>query len=143
MGLLNLYLSASQNNSLPFFNNPNDPTSYPSTTTGTPTPTANPGASAQQYSLTYAPAYTYLDSLNNSPGQLTNTLNITNLDTTDPGVDGGVPYKQNEDPTIYPPTANHSTDIRGYFSEPSEPSKKFNQSFNSTDTYLNFIKSYI
>jgi hypothetical protein len=143
MGLLNLYLSASQNNALPFFDNPNDPTVYPSTTTGTPTPVANPGASAQQFSLSYAPAYTYLTSLNVTPERLANTLNITNLDTTDPGVDGGIPYKPNEDPTLYPTTTNHTSEIRGYFSEPSEPSEKYNQKYSSNNTYLNFIKSYV
>jgi hypothetical protein len=70
MGLLDLYVSASQNNTIPFFDTPNDPTSYPSTT-------------------------------------------------------------------------NHTSEIRGYFAEPSEPPEKYDQKYGPSNTYLNFIKDYI
>jgi hypothetical protein len=143
MGLLNLYISASQNNLYPFFNNPNDPTVYPATATGTPNATANPGAPPQPFTASYGPSSTYLNVITSTQDQLINTLNITNLDTTDPGVNGGIPYKQGTDPTIYPTTTNHTTDIRGFFPEPSEPSQKFNQVFTANSTYSEFIKNYI
>ena len=125
----------------------NDTTTvYPISTTGTPTPTANPGSAAKQFVQPYSPNSTYLDAsynvaLNNTI--LSSSLNITNLDTTEPGVNGGIPYKTNNDPTVYPVDTNHTSPIRGYFAVPPSSSKKFEQIFNPKNTYSNFINSYI
>ena len=105
-------------------------TIYPPLTTGTPTPTANPGGAPQRFVQSYLPNNTYLDSNPiQGTGSLDNTLNITNLDVEDPGVQGGIPYKSINDPTIYPPSTN--------------PSVKFNQKFTPKNTYTDFITPYI
>lgn len=44
--------------------------------------------------------------------------------------------------TVYPPDVNHRAEINGYFPEPGEPAKNFDQVYNSDNTYLNFIKPY-
>jgi len=123
--------------------NPDLVTQYPATNTGTPTPTANPGGPNENFSQVYGSRNTYL---NNIPSLkdtgLNNTLRITNLDVENPGVNGGAPYNSLTDPTIYPTTTTHTEDIKGFFPEPSEPAKKFNQTFNPNNTYLNFIKPY-
>jgi len=121
-------------------------TSYPASVTGTPTTTANPGGPVQQFSQQYLPSNTYLDSsynVNTNNTLLNDTLNITNLDVEDPGVNGGIPYKSLNDPTIYPPTTNRTSAIRGYFAVPSSASSKFEQLFNPEKTYSDFINPYI
>ena len=70
---------------------------------------------------------------------LSSSLNITNLDTTEPGVNGGIPYKTSNDPTIYPPTTNHVALTRG---NSAIGSTKFNQVFYATNTYSDFMKPY-
>lgn len=123
--------------------NPDLVTQYPATNTGTPTPSANPGGPVNNFDQVYDAENTYL---NNVPSLeikgLNNTLRITNLDVEEPGVAGGVPYKQINDPTVYPITTTHTEETTGFFPEPSEPAKKFDQTFNPNNTYLNFIKPY-
>ena len=118
-------------------------THYPSTVTGTPTTTANPGGVVVNFSQIYDADSTYLDIV---PSLLTtglnNTLNITNLDVEEPGVNGGIPYKSLNDPTVYPPTTNHASAVRGYFASPSSASGKFEQSFNPKKTYSDYINPY-
>jgi hypothetical protein len=141
MGLLTLY-----NNSQAQLNilDPDLVTVYPATVTGTPTPTANPGGPVQNFDQIYNADNTYLDNLPSLINTgLNNTLNITNLDVEDPGVNGGIPYKSLNDPTIYPPTTNHTSAIRGYFAAPSSASGKFEQLFNPEKTYSDFINPYI
>ena len=116
-------------------------TMYPASATGTPTSIANPGAPKHFYQ-SYTPNRTYLDNIpiraNFSP--LNRSLNKTNLDTTDPGVDGGIPYKQVKDPTSYPITTQGRTPIDGYYATPGQGAAKFDQKFSSTNTYLDYIK---
>jgi hypothetical protein len=118
-------------------------TKYPSTVTGTPTTTANPGGEIVNFSQVYSATNTYLNIVPTLPVTgLNNTLNITNLDVEEPGVNGGIPYKSLTDPTIYPPTTNHTSAVRGYFASPSSASVKFEQSFNPKKTYSDYINSY-
>ena len=124
----------------------NDTTTlYPPSVTGTPSTTANPGAPPKQFIQSYLPSNTYLDaSYNVLPNNtiLSSSLNITNLDVEDPGVNGGIPYKSLNDPTIYPANTNHTSAIRGYFAVPSSASLKFEQIFNPKNTYSDFINPY-
>jgi len=140
MGLLTLYnASLVQLNIL----DPDLVTVYPSTVTGTPTPTANPGGPAVNFNPMYDASNTYLDNLPSlATTGLNNTLDITNLDVEDPGVNGGIPYKSLNDPTIYPANTNHTSAIRGYFAVPSSASLKFEQIFNPKNTYSDFINPY-
>lgn len=120
-------------------------TGYRGPTTGTPSTTANPGG-PKQFHQNWASDNTYLDAnpiVGIDSGVLKSSDNITNLDVSDPGVDGGIPYKQDKDPTIYRENVNGSSPIRGYFATPGAPAKKFTQTFNENNTYLNFIKNYI
>jgi hypothetical protein len=138
MGLLTLYnASQVQLNIL----DPDLVTQYPATVTGTPIFTANPGGPVRNFDQEYNANNTYLANI--GTGVLDNTLPITNLDIEDPGVQGGIPYKTNNDPTVYPVDTNHTSPIRGYFAVPSSSSKKFEQIFNPKNTYSDFINSYI
>lgn len=142
MGLLDLYNNSQTLDQLNILD-PDLVTQYPATNTGTPTPTANPGGPNINFNQVYNANNTYLNNISSLETEgLNNTLRITNLDVENPGVNGGVPYKQVTDPTIYPITTTHTEDIKGFFPEPSEPAKKFNQTFNPNNTYLNFIKPY-
>ena len=119
-------------------------TVYSPLNTGTPTPTANPGGVPQRFIQPYLPSNTYLT---NNPieglgsGKLDNSLNITNLDTEDSGVNGGFPTNPLNDPTVYPITTTHTSPIRGYFAQPYLPFSKFTQSFSPNGTYLTFIEN--
>ena len=120
-------------------------TVYPQLVTGTPNPFANPAA-PRNFSQFWLPNNTYLafnpiKGINS--GILRNTLKVTNLDTSSPGVDGGIPYDQYKDPTIYPVDTNHTEPTRGYFAQPGTPPNKFYQTYDSTNTYSDFIKAYI
>ena len=75
-------------------------TVYPPLATGTPTPTANPGGAPVNFSQPNLPNSTYLDNI--GLGELVNTLDITNMDVEDPGVNGG---PLNDTTTVYPPLA--------------------------------------
>jgi len=125
-------------------------TNYPPLTTGTPNLLSNPGP-ANQFTQTWIPEFTYLNSYpikgesrftkNKSNGK--NTFAMTNLDTEAPGVNGGIPYDQEKDPTIYPTTTNGATPVRGYFATEGKPVSKFNQVYSATNTYSDFISTYI
>ena len=135
-----------------------DPTSYPSTVRGTPTTTSNPGP-VEKFDQPYNPQNTYVDGINNKIINIKTSmlsdnednpsvLSITGLDNSQPGVNGGIPYKTVNDPTNYPPTTNASSPIRGYFSKTGDPApaQKYGsntQVYSSTNTYTEFIKSYI
>jgi hypothetical protein len=121
-------------------------TQYPANVTGTPNATQNPGAPPRNFSQFWLPNINYIVAnpvAGATSGELRNTLSITNLDTTDPEVDGGLPYKTLKDPTIYPLTSNHTEEVRGYFAQPGSPPTKFFQSYDANSTYFDFIKAYI
>ena len=116
-------------------------TTYPALSTGTPTSDANPGAPLH-FNQPYTPSRTYLDNIpiRTIVSPLNQSLNKTNLDITDPGVDGGIPYKQIKDPTEYPITTQGRTPISGYFATSGQGATKFDQKFGPTNTYLDYIK---
>ena len=125
-------------------------TNYPPLTSGTPTLRANPGP-AKQFVQTWVPTKTYLDSypikgesrFTKDAGSGRNTFDMTDLDTSAPGVNGGIPYNQQKDPKIYPLTTNGSTPVRGYFATACRPVSKFKQVYSEKNTYSNFINAYI
>lgn len=80
-------------------------TKYPQRVTGTPNPSANPGGPENFYQE-YDPQNQYLDSVGG--GVLDLTFDSTNLDTTNDFPNGGIPYKQDKDPTSYPSTFSTS-----------------------------------
>jgi hypothetical protein len=87
-------------------------TNYPSTVTGTPTLTANPGGPLTNFSQPYIPTNQYISnvSLNSSP--LAGTLPITNLDVENLGVQGG---PNNDIITVYPPTSTGTPGSGSHF----------------------------
>lgn len=109
-------------------------TDYPSTSTGEPNSQSKPGAPTRFFQ-TYTDDNTYI---NNSHQKLVDSLstNVVELDVE-------IPYKPLEDPTVYPLTTNHTEGDRGWFSNPSQPPKKFTQPYNPGNTYLDHIKNYI
>lgn len=121
--------------------------------TGTPTRTANPGP-FKGFVQVYTPQNPYLNSVSNKAvkssmlsAETDNpaVLSITNLDNSQPGVNGGVPYKTANDPTIYPESTKASTPTRGYFSEPGVAAQKYGSNtrvYSSTNTYMEFIEPY-
>ena len=113
------------------FYNSDTVTTYPALSTGTPTSNANPGAPSQ-FNQSYTPNNTYLDKvpIKTISSSLNKSLNKTNLDITDPGVDGGIPYKQIKDPTEYPITTQGRTPISGYNATPGRGATKFDQKFS-------------
>jgi hypothetical protein len=125
-------------------------TNYPVLTSGTPNLLSNPGP-ANLFVQKWLPEDTYLFSYpikgesrftkNLSNGK--NTFDMTDLDTEAPGVNGGIPYNQQKDPTIYPVTTNGATPVRGYFATPGKPVSKFNQVYSASNTYSDFINAYI
>jgi hypothetical protein len=134
-------------------------TVYPAIATGTPTDQANPGA-PQPFYQKFIPSGTYLDSVKNLPGK-SNLLNLnkaqinpeaasnsysifdaTNLDLESGKVDGGIPYKKEKDPTVYPLTTQAKSPTHGFFSTKGQGANKFDQVFNPKNPYLGFIKKY-
>jgi hypothetical protein len=117
-------------------------TNYPSTITGTPTLTANPGPPSR-FIQNYTPTNTYLSQVNNS--SLSNDQNspsilaITNLDNTNEGINGGVPYKPNNDPTVYPLLTQPAVKF-GVIS-PDEASLNA-KSYTPMKTYLDYIEPF-
>ena len=114
-------------------------TQYPSLVTGTPTPTQNPGGPLTNFSQPYLPSNTYLESnpiQGEESGQLSNTLEITNLDVEDPGVQGG----PNADITTNYPATNTGTPTAE--ANPG-PLNRFNQPYLPSNTYLNYIQNAI
>jgi hypothetical protein len=124
-------------------------TTYPASSTGTPTPSANPGAPTY-FRQSYVPSNTYLETIRTGGSKFLNIesdessvkdiFDATNLDTSKPGVDGGIPYKQIKDPTVYPVTTQGRTPISGYNATSGQDATKFDQKFSTTNTYLDYIK---
>jgi len=138
MGLLNKFLI--QGSTL--LNNTADlSTQYPALATGTPTTTANPGGPTQQFSQPYTPENTYLESypIRGERSELGTSLNITNLDVEEPGVNGGIPYNPYLDPTTYPIYSTGISGILGPFSFPALPAQKFDQKYNPDNNYINAV----
>jgi hypothetical protein len=104
-----------------------DPTRYPITSTGkflARYPNGKQSIAATRFYQFYYPGITYLDFIKNRTGKsalihlgdesvqdpttglLTkktySIFDVTDLDTEKPGVDGGIPYKRDKDPTVYP-----------------------------------------
>jgi len=138
------------------FNTVDTITSYPATNTGTPTNQANPGPT-KNFVQKFTPTSTYSDLTVNRYSPLMHVgsqvlpigggvrvpytiQDATNLDVGKPGVDGGIPYKQVKDPTVYPVTTQGRTPISGYFAEPGQGATKFNQSYNPNNTYLDSMR---
>jgi len=113
--------------------------------TGTPNITQNPGAPPKRFEPKWKPdkQYAVFNPIAGlSSGTQSNTLKVTNLDVENPGVQGGVPYNQLADPTTYPANnVNHTSGIRGWFAAPATPPLKFNQVYNPSNTYVDFIGS--
>jgi len=74
---------------------------------------------------------------------LVDSFDKTNLDIENSLPNGGIPYQQANDPTVYPVTAQGSTPTTGYFATPGKSASKYTQKFSPTNTYLDFIKDYI
>lgn len=127
-------------------------TTYPSLVTGTPTTQSNfsltspfaSGTPAKHFNHSWTSNLTYLNSnpiAASSSGQLKDTLNITNFDVENPGVNGG---PLNDVTTVYPASnVTHTSPIKGWFAEPSQPPSNFKQVFTPSNTYESFIQSYI
>jgi hypothetical protein len=116
-----------------------DPTVYPKRVSGTPT-TSGPGAPVK-FNQVYLPNKEYLDI--SSKGKLVNTVANTNLDIEDEKPNGGIPYKQDKDPTVYPITTQKKSSTRGFYPIVGEAATKYDQIFSPQKTYLDFIKEYI
>ena len=143
------------------FNRLDTITDFNPNSTGTPTNKANPGAPSRFFQK-FVPQETYLQYVKDLPSK-SNLLNLrglnsnidisttnnysifdaTNLDIEKPGVNGGIPYKQEKDPTVYPTTAQRVTPSRGAFPVQGEGAKKYTQPFTPTKTYSEFIKKFI
>jgi hypothetical protein len=130
-------------------------TNFNPNNTGTPTNVANPGAPSRFFQK-FVPQETYLQHIKDLPSK-SNLLNLgvaaeqtnnytifdaTNLDTERSGVNGGIPYKQDKDPTIYPVTTQRRSSTTGTSALPGQGASKFNQSFSPTKTYSDFIKKF-
>ena len=74
---------------------------------------------------------------------LINSFCKTDLDTEDARPNGGIPYSQTKDPTIYPSTTMRTSPIRGYFASSGVAASKFYQAWSSRNTYSDFMKDYI
>jgi hypothetical protein len=127
-------------------------TTYPVLATGTPTTQSNfsltspftSGTPAKHFSHPWTSTLTYLASnpiAISSSGKLKDTLNITNFDVENPGVNGG---PLNDVTTVYPAAnVTHTSPIKGWFAEPSEPPSNYKQVFTPANTYESFIQPYI
>jgi len=127
-------------------------TTYTSNNSGTPTNQANPGKPTNFFQ-TFVPTNPYLDFVKNIPGK-SNLLNLgklsnkysifdaTNLDIEKSGVDGGIPYKQQKDPTVYPITTQKKSSTGGFYPVEGQAASKYDQVFSPKNTYLDFIKKY-
>ncbi len=109
-----------------------DPTKYPATNTGTPTSKANPGAPSN-FSQVYTPTNTYLSTVGN--GKLVSSIDSTNFDVENSLPNGGIPYKQDKDPTVYPA---YNTGTPTSKANPGAPAK-FNQTLTPTGDYLSTV----
>jgi hypothetical protein len=137
-------------------------TTFSPNNTGVPTDQANPGAPSRFFQR-FTPTETYLQFTKDIPeksgllnlgrGQIDpvteqlrasyTIFDATNLDIEKERVDGGIPYKTDKDPTVYPITTQGRSSTRGFFPIEGEAADKFVQTFNPKNTYLDFIKKYI
>ena len=127
------------------FNTLDTITVYPATNTGTPDNNANPGAPTN-FNQSYVPTNTYLTNIRDNGSFLLkrtngdNTYNIfdsTNLDIEKPGVNGGIPYRQIKDPTVYPITAKKvGSTIGGFNPVQGQGASKYTQTYSATTPYL-------
>ena len=76
--------------------------------------------------------------LNRDLDSLVNSLDQTNLDTTDPK-----PFNNPLDPTVYSKTTMASTPGRGFNPTPGKPAQKFEQKYSSNNTYLDSLNGLI
>ena len=109
---------------------PITPTNPPQSPTPGIPPTSGPTPSPQVPPSSYNPG-------------LVASFDKTNLDIEDARPNGGIPYQQAKDPTIYPSTTQAQTPERGYFATPGKAASKFEQKYSPKNTYLDFIKNYI
>jgi len=116
-----------------------DPTVYPKHVTGTPTTQANPGPFAK-FNQVFNPTNTYLDK--GIKGKLAATVDNTNLDVKTLKPNGGIPYKADKDPTVYPTTTQKKSSTGGFYPVKGQAASKYDQVFNPKSTYLDFIKKY-
>ena len=140
------------------FNRLDNSTNFTPNNTGTPTDQANPGPPTRFFQK-FVPQETYLQYVKGLPNR-SNLLNLTgfdttselpnaytifdatNLDTERSGVDGGIPYKQEKDPTVYPITTQKRSATSGFYPVQGQGATKYNQTFDPKKTYLDFIKKY-
>ena len=122
-------------------------TNYPDNNTGTPTLTANPGPPSRFVQI-YTPTNTYLSQINNKiveNSSLSNNaespsiLAITNLDNTNEKINGGVPYKPNNDSTVYPKLTQPA--VKFGVVSPDEDSLNA-KSYTPEKTYLSYIEPF-
>lgn len=145
------------------YNDLKDPTVYPRYVTGIPEyiSNTNPGP-AKKFRQVWGSYYNryYYDTVVAKGSKFFNLpfwdvaqekkwdiFDVTNLDISKSAVDGGVPYNQLKDPTVYPATTTKRTPIRGRFATSGQPASKFTQSFNPTpfwgQTYMDFMRPYM
>ena len=126
-------------------------TVYPAVATGTPS-TESTTVPAKRFYQPYLPSDAIdaltdksLDYISQNPikgqGRLKSALNRTDLDITSDKPNGGIPYKTEKDPTVYPVTSlkNSSTVINGNFTLIGRAAQKYTQNFSPKNTYLSFI----
>ena len=128
-----------------WFNTLDTITEYPATNTGTPTDNANPG-SPTNFNQVYIPTNTYMEDIKNNGSRFFrygngdisyDIFDATNLDTEKPGVAGGIPYSQLNDPTIYP-VSTQATDatVAGFNVISGSGANKYSQKYSATNPYF-------
>ena len=115
---------------------PDDQPSIP----GAPPPPTSPTPGTPPASGPVPPSQVPPSSYN--PG-LVASFDKTNLDTENARPNGGIPYSQAGDPTVYPKTTNHQSPTRGYFASPGKAPLKFEQKYSAKNTYLDSMQKYI
>ena len=120
-------------------------TQYPATNTGTPNDSANPGAPSN-FNQNYVPTNTYLEDMRNNGSRFLRLGNsdipytvfdATNLDTEKPGVAGGIPYDQLNDPTVYPVNSQAvDATVSGFNVISGSGASKYTQKYSATTPYF-------
>jgi hypothetical protein len=108
-------------------------------TPSTNTPPLQPGAPSPTPN---APSLPPILATQPNPG-LVGSFDKTNLDIENPRPNGGIPYKKDKDPTVYPTSTQHQTPTHGYFATPGQAADKFEQKYSPNKTYLDSMKNYI
>ena len=127
------------------FNTLDTITEYPATNTGTPTSDANPG-SPTNFNQSYVPTNTYVEDMRNNGSRFFrygnsdtpyDIFDATNLDTEKPGVDGGIPYDQIKDPTVYPVTTQAvDATTSGFNVISGSGASKYTQRYSAASPYF-------